>query len=153
MNENILDEQQLENSNLRRRDLLPTWIKVFTWIFLIFGAIAPLVPIMGIMGVGFNLSLYGLETMNPISLIGIFITCLFALKGVVAFGLWTEKEWAVNFAIIDAIIGIIVCVFVMIILPFLINSNGMKISLRLELIALIPYLLKMRKIKPEWIRL
>jgi hypothetical protein len=151
MNDNILDEQQLENSNLRRRDLLPTWIKVFVWIFLIFGAIVPIVMILGIIGMNFNLSLYGLETMRPISLTGIFITILFALKGIVAFGLWTEKKWAVNLATIDAIIGIIVCVFVMAILPFISNSNEMNVSLRLELIPLIPYLIKMRKIKIEWL--
>lgn len=151
MNENILDEPQLENSNLRRRDLLPTWIKVFVWIFLIFGVTVPVVLILGVVGMNFNLSLYGLETIRPLSLIGIFITILFGLKGVVAFGLWTEKEWAVNLAIVDAIIGIIVCVFVMLILPFIGDTNGMNISLRLELIPLIPYLIKMRKIKNEWL--
>lgn len=151
MNEDILDEHQLGNSNLRRRDLLPTWIKVFVWIFLIFGAIVPVVLILGIVGMDFNLSMYGLETTRPISLIGIFITFLFALKGFVAFGLWTEKEWAVNLAITDAILGIIVCVFVMVILPFISNSGGMNINLRLELIPLIPYLIKMRKIKIAWL--
>lgn len=149
MNENILDVQQLETADLRRRDLLPIWIKIFVWIFLFFGAIVPIVVIFGIFGMKLNLSLYGLDTIEPISLLGMFITLLFALKAVVAFGLWTEKKWAVNWAIIDAIIGIIVCVLVMGILPFV--GTGLSFSLRLELIALIPYLIKMIKINPEWI--
>ena len=150
MNDNILDEEQFEHTNLRRRDLLPIWIKIFTWIFLLFGAIAPIALIFGIIGMRFNLALYGLETIQPLSLAGILIIILFAIKGVVSFGLWTEKEWAVKLAIIDAIIGIIVCVFVMVIIPFISQNNGMNISLRLELIPLIPYLIKMRKIKTEW---
>tara|TARA_X000000368_G_C22607672_1_gene526560 strand:- start:36 stop:482 length:447 start_codon:yes stop_codon:yes gene_type:complete len=147
MNENILDDQQISNRKSRRRDLLPVWIKVFIWIFLIFGAIVPVAIILGIIGINFNISLYGLETMKPISLIGMFIIFLFGLKGVIAFGLWTEKNWSVNLAIIDAIIGIIVCVFI-ISISFI--ENRTNISLRLELIPLILYLIKMRKIKVEW---
>lgn len=149
MEKNILDEQQFESSKLRRRDLLPMWIKIFTWIFLIFGAIVPIILILGIIGMSANLSLYGLETMQPLSLTGIIITILFALKGVVAFGLWTEKEWAVTLAIIDAVIGILVCITIMAIIPLL-SKYGMSINLRLELIPLFLYLIKMREIKSEW---
>ena len=49
--------------------------------------------------------------------------------------------------IADAIIGITICILVM--LYPIINSEA-KFSLRLELIALIPYLLKFLKIKTEW---
>ena len=96
MSDNILDEQQFGYSALRRRDLLPLWIKIFIWIFLIFGTILPVILILGIIGINFNLSLYGLETTQPLSLIGLLITILFALKGIVAFGLWMEKEWAIK---------------------------------------------------------
>ncbi len=150
MNENILDDQQIQNLNLRRRDLLPTWIKIFVWIFLIFGAAIPIILILGAIGMNFSISLYGLQTMNPFSLVGLFLTLLFILKGIVAYGLLTEKEWAVKFAIIDAVIGILVCILVTAILPFLGNNNGMNISFRLELIPLILYLIQMKKIKSEW---
>lgn len=149
MDENILDEHHIENTDLRRRDLLPFWIKIFVWTFLIFGAFVPVILILGILGKDCNLALYGLGTARPFSTIGISITFIFALKGLVAFGLWKEKEWAVNLAIADAIIGIIVCVYVAFILPFV--TNGINISLRLELIPLIAYLIKMTKIKNEWL--
>jgi hypothetical protein len=147
MNENILDEPQFESSSLRRRDLLPGWIKVFTWIFLIFGAMMPIVLILGIVGMNFQISLYGLETNQPLSLIGIFLTAIFALKGVTAFGLWTEKEWAVQIAILDAVFGIILCIYLTI-LSSATDSFGNNI--RLEILILIPYLIKMIKIKSDW---
>jgi len=113
MSENILDDDHLLGPNASRRDLLPMWIKVFVWIFLIFGALVPVALILGVAGVNFSLSLYGLETIDSLSLIGVSIMCLFIFKGIVAFGLWTEKEWAVSLAIADASIGIILCILAM----------------------------------------
>lgn len=115
---------------------------------MIFGVIAPVGLILGVLGIDFNLALYGLETMEPLSGIGLSVILLFALKGAVSYGLWTEKDWGVNLAIIDAALGIAICVIVMIIVPFL--YTGSNINIRLELIALIPYLIKMNKIKSEW---
>ncbi len=142
MSEEILDDEQLEHANERRRALLPLWIKIFVWIFLLLGAIVPVAFIMGLLGMKFSLSLYGMETMQPLSYMGLTILALMALKGIVAFGLWMEKEWVVNLAIGDAVIGIVVCILVMILLP----SN----MLRLEIAILIPYLLKMRRYRVEW---
>jgi len=149
MNNEILDDQ-LQNSLGRRRALLPVWIKVFVWIFLILGAIVPFVFLLGVFGGTAELSLYGLETNQPFSLVGIVITLLFLIKGVVAFGLWTEKTWAVKLAILDGFIGIILCAYLMFIQPFLLADGGMDIDLRLELIPLVFYILKMKEIRSEW---
>jgi len=145
LHESILDAE-FEKPQLRRRDLLPTWIKVFIWIFIIMGAFIPFGFIAGIFGIPFSISLYGFGTMNPLSITGLFLTGLFLLKGVVAFGLWTEKEWAVNLAMIDGLIGIILCIAVMIVVPA--TSGG--ITFRLDLFLLIPYFLKMKSLKSEW---
>jgi len=134
----------------RRRKLLPTWIKVFVWIFLLFGVMMPVSLIFGIMGLGFSLSLYGLDSLDPFSPVGLFITLLFTLKGLVAFGLWTEKDWAVRVALVDAVLGILLCVMVMLILPFLNAQDGLNLTFRLELFALVPYFSKMQKIKVDW---
>ena len=114
---------------------------------MVLSSITPITLVLGLLGYHPNLSLYGIETYDPISLIGILLHVLFAFKGVVAFGLWFEKKWAVQLAIIDAISGIIICIIVVIIMAF---SNHHIISIRLEFIALIPFLIKMKKIKPEW---
>lgn len=150
MNKTEIIDGELSNSSERRRKLLPTWIKIFLWIFMVFGMIAPIGLIFGVLGIDFSLALYGLESTKALSITGLLIILLFSIKGAVSFGLWTEKDWAIKLALVDAIIGIIACSVVMIILPFLIENNGFHFSLRLELIALIPYLIKMNKIKGDW---
>lgn len=146
LHESILDAE-FENSRLRRKDLLPAWIKVFIWIFMIMGAFVPFGFIAGIFGIPFSITLYGLGTVSPLSIMGIFLSGLYLFKGIIAFGLWTEKQWAVDMAIIDGLLGILICIVVMIMIP---TSSG-GISIRLDLIILIPYFLKMKNIKLEWI--
>lgn len=147
----LLDDQ-LSPRPERRRKLLPLWIKIFLWIFIVFGVFVPVVLIMGIFGLETTLSLYGLETQQPFSVSGLLLTAIFTIKGAVSYGLWTEKDWAVKLAIADAIIGIITCSVIMIGLPILIENSSFGFNIRFELIALIPYLLKMMKIKDEWER-
>lgn len=137
-------------SNKRRRSLLPLWIKIFIWIFLVMGSIAPIGLIVGMFGIKFQLSLYGLETVNPLSFVGLGLICIFLFKGITAYGLWFEKQWAIIVGQIDAIIGILICAFVMMILPFIDTHLGFKLNIRLELVLLIPYLVKLEKIKKEW---
>lgn len=143
--EQILDTH-LQEPQKRRRALLPLWIKVFTWIFLVFGAVVPIALVLGILGINFNLSLFGLETTQVFSIIGIIIVLLFAIKGITAWGLWTEKDWAITIGQTDAIISIIICV----VGTFIDTSGGFKLTVRLELIPLIPYLIKLNKIKKLW---
>jgi hypothetical protein len=132
----------------RKRDLLPLWIKVFLWIFLFMGSILPVIIVFSLMDYSVSLAIYGVESDTVFSAIGFILTCLIAYKGVIAYGLWTEKKWAITYAIYDAKIGIVACVVSMI-LPLIIYSS-FHFSLRLELIALVPYLFKMQEIKKEW---
>ncbi|MEM6298588.1 MAG: hypothetical protein AAF740_07870 [Bacteroidota bacterium] len=152
MNEEILDENQLQSNGPRRRALLPIWIKVFIWIFLVMGALIPVAAVLGLLGFTFGLSIYGLESNAPLSLTGLIVMSIFSLKGAVAFGLWTEKRWAAKLALVDAAVGLFICVLVSM-LPFVaIEGNFISIdaSFRLEILFLLPYLLVMRKIAPEW---
>lgn len=130
----------------RRRKLLPWWITVFIWVFLLFFALMPVAFIMGLLKYNFEISLLGLTTNQPISIIGLFLILLFAFKGVTAFALWTEKNWAVDLAKIDAIISIVVCFLVMGYALFVLHS----FSLRLELIVLFLYYYKMNQIQYDW---
>ena len=149
--EPIIDSGLNNNTfTIRRRKLLPWWIKVFIWIFLVFGAIAPVGFIFGLFGFQFKLALYRFETFLPLSYIGLGITFLFILKGVTAFGLWMEKDWAITLGQIEAILGVVICVFAMI-LPFVDKNPDFTFSLRLELVLLIPFLIKLGKIKEEWL--
>ncbi|HTJ49265.1 MAG TPA: hypothetical protein VL443_07390 [Cyclobacteriaceae bacterium] len=160
----ILDDQLNPNklNNVRRRDLLPMWIKVFLWIFLVMGGFAVLGWFSGFAGVKFNTSLYGISSSEPLSEFGVALMLLFLLKAIVAFGLWTEKDWAITAGTVDAVLGIGICIFVMVLTPIFFPTNPVSHSggvtklqfanfnLRLELIALIPYLMKLRKINAQW---
>lgn len=140
---------EFENTTLtRRRNLLPTWIKIFLWFFLIGGAIAAILLMAGSFLTHISLSLYGIKANHPYSMIGLLISSLFLYKGIVAYGLWFEQKWAVQAAIADAIIGIAICLIMMVIIPF--TFPNISFTLRLELIPLYFYLVKMQKIKKTW---
>jgi len=129
----------------RRRNLLPWWIIGCIWIFLLTFAVMPIAIVLGVLKFDFELSLLGLTTHEPVSLIGLIVVLIFLLKGITAFALWTEKRWAVSLAKIDAIISIVICCCVMAYGMF----TGM-FTLRLELAALFPYYYKMSKIQYDW---
>ena len=150
--EQLVLEPLLEQSAVPRRKLLPVWIKVFVWIFMIMAAIVPLAFAFSLFGGTFQISLYGLESNTGLNTIGASALMLFLLKGIVAFSLWTEKDWAVDMAIVDAILGIIVCLFVMMVYPFIDDTEGFTLNIRLELLLLIPYLHKLQNIKRLWKR-
>lgn len=139
-----------QNNPSRRRHLLPLWIKIFIWVFLILGIIAGLVLSFGFFLDDTDLSLYGLSTTHPYSVTGIIICWLFILKGVVAYSLWFEYRWASKAAIIDAIVGIAICIAV-IIRTFILTSY--PYTFRLELIPLYFYLIDMLKIDKIWTRI
>lgn len=130
----------------RRRKLLPWWIIAFLWLFLAFFALMPVCLIMGLLKYNFEISLLGLTTHQPISLIGMSLMLLFSFKGIVAFALWTEKTWAVGMAKIDAIVSVVVCVLVMIYSIVVQHS----FSFRLELVVIGLYYYKMNHIQYNW---
>lgn len=132
----------------RRRNLLPTWIKIFLWIFLIGGATAAIILMAGSLMTHISLSIYGIKADHPYSMTGLLISFLFLFKGIVAYGLWFEQKWAPQAAIADAIIGIAICLIMMVIIPFTIPA--ISFTIRLELIPLYFYLTKMQNIKKTW---
>jgi hypothetical protein len=150
----ILDINLVENATIqngqRRRDLLPKWIKFFTWLFMIFGAMSPIGFVAGLLGANFSLALFGFETTDPLSLVGVGLISLFIFKGIVAYSLWMEKDWAIQIAEVDAYLCIAICVLSMIFFPFTYTENSYSFKLRIELFLIIPYLLKLRKLKSDW---
>ncbi len=140
---NLLDEFAIENlPSVRRRKLLPVWIRIFVWIFMIMGGIAIPVLFMGLLGMRPNLALYGLETNVMASAVGALLLFLFLYKGVVAAMLWFEQGPAVVLAILDAVLGIVICLWVMFASPHFV--------FKLELVALVPYLALMISLRKRW---
>ncbi len=145
----ILSEVVDQNNEIKRKQLLPWWIKIFTWIFIGLALVVFFGLILGVLGYDFQLGLYGLETNKPFSTIGIFVMTLFLFKGITSYGFLKEENWAVTLGIIDSLTGIFICVVVMF-FPSIVKVNQKNISLRLELILLIPYFVKLIKIKSAW---
>lgn len=135
----ILDDIVQRINKVRRKDLLPWWIKVFSWIFLVFGALGILGIVCGILGYQIALSFFGLATKDPFSMDGIVIIGLLLFKAIVSYGLLWEQGWAVVAGIIDAILGILICIIMV-----------FYSSYRLELVFLIPYLIRLLKIRSQW---
>ncbi|MEX6691208.1 hypothetical protein QTN47_27105 [Danxiaibacter flavus] len=139
--------EELESLTIKRIKLIPLWIKIFAWIFLIMAGSIPIIIILALINGSGLLSLYGFQTLTPFSLTGILIMLAFALKGIVAFGLLKEKDWAIKLGLTDGFTGIAACTFATL-LPLFTNFTGFTI--RLELVALIPYVMKLLSIKSQW---
>ncbi|SFD84242.1 hypothetical protein SAMN05518672_103467 [Chitinophaga sp. CF118] len=132
----------------RRWAILPLWIRIFTWGFLIAGALMPFIILLRIFRVQVIMSLYGLETTNVFSTTGLILASLFMLKGIAAYGLWAEKNWAILIAQIDALLGIIICIAYIFIRQD--TPNGFTVIFRLDLILLVVYIVKLYRIKHRW---
>jgi hypothetical protein len=128
-----------------RRMLLPLWVKIFIWIFIVLGAITPIGYILGSMGANFHFSIFGLDSNEPFSIQGMILFCLFVYNGIVAYMLWTEKKLAVAMALVAAYLNGLVCVGTM----AMALTNG-NINLRLELIPIFFFIKKLRSIRDIW---
>jgi hypothetical protein len=146
----ILDQEYPQES-IRRRKLQPWWMKTFSWIFMIF---IPFIPVVFVLYLFFHLksqiALYGIETMEPLSVTGVVLSLIFLLKGAVGYGLWFEKDWAINAGILDAIIGIIVCLCVMFVFPLTGVLNSTNMNFRLEILFSGLFLYKLLQLKRQW---
>jgi hypothetical protein len=119
-------------------------MKFFIWLFIVFAVIVFIILIFSIGSTGnSHISLCGIETTQPASCTGIFLIFIFLYKGISAYALWSEDDMAIIFGIADAIPGIIICSFVMIV-PFILPQYRASFKLRLEPVLLIPYLLQLK---------
>jgi hypothetical protein len=146
-NENTSRFDEFETSYFSRRTLLPTWIKVFCWIFMFLGATGILMIPTGLMGYSYDISIYGIESYGILTLSGLIGSVIMIFKGFTAYSLWFEKDNAILLGKIDAIAGIVICIAMMVLSPILEDGN---FSLRFELLFLIPYYQKMNKIEYFW---
>ena len=133
----------------RRRALLPVWMKIFIWLFIVAGCICVPLFILGLVGMNFQVALYGLESNDSTSFVGMLVLLLFIFKGLVSFGLWFEAKWAVGLGIIDAGVGLLIC-FVTTFRPDLFPGNQAARFFRLEIIFLVVYLIKLFRIREKW---
>ncbi|GAA3944277.1 hypothetical protein GO495_22460 [Chitinophaga oryziterrae] len=134
----------------RRWLILPWWIRAFSWLFLLTGALSPFILIAGLFGIQVSLSLYGMESTGPVSFAGFCLVVLFMLKGIAAYGLWAEKNWGIVMALADGLLGVVIRIVSMFIPDHSNSTQGFILNFRLDLIVLVIYLIKLYRLKGQW---
>ena len=142
-------ESAMESESQKRKKLVPLWIKVFGWLFIVMGATAPFgyaYTVLTKTESGFML--LGLEaTGATLSFTGVFLMVVFLSLGVSAYGLLFGKSWGVKACLFTGYIGVCIAVYSMV---SGLLKGGMEI--RLELLIQIPYLIKLHKIRAPWLQ-
>ena len=133
----------------RRWDILPLYVKAFTYLFLLTGLLAPPLLILHAYGLPVPLSIYGIEVQGLLFHSGgLLVLALYFLKGVAAFGLYNEETWGLDVALFDAVAGVAIC---------LAGMSGLDLFptvdtlwFRLELFLLLPYALHLYRNRAAW---
>ncbi len=149
--ETIQNEQELGNDKPQtRRSLIPLWIKIFGWLFIVMGTLVPFIYIGSlIFGYTSSYTIFGLEYEgNATAFMPLIISIVMFINGLCAFGLLFGKDWGLSACIVFGYVGVALCLGTMLFEVFF-HSNG-NLVIRLELIFQIPYLIKLHKLKAHW---
>ena len=132
-------------TNIRRRDLLPWWIRFFCWVFMVLGGIACLTVTALLFNETPAISLYGYDATDdyPLNLLLVILSYIF--NAVTGFLLWNEYKKAVVWGQLCAAWGIAMCAMAMI---TAFKAGGFM--LRLEILFLILFYSRLTSIKGRW---
>lgn len=131
-----------------RRALVPLWIKIFGWLFMAMGLAVPVLDVVvTILGQPASYALFGLQhhgsPFHPVALVISAITLSLAVS---AYGLLFGRAWGLNACLVTGYGGAAICIATMVYSLFSENS----LTIRLELLVHLPYLMRLHKIKPLW---
>jgi hypothetical protein len=142
MEAEILDSELDKSTADLRKELLPKWIKVFGYIF-IFGGIGALINFIFSLTFGTEGSymILGLKSHGPAySPMILVLHSIFWLNGICAYGLLFGKNW-----------GLLACIiFGYVCLAISIGTTLVGPSIHLEPLVLIPYVIKLHKLRIYW---
>lgn len=130
-----------------RRKLVPLWIKIFGWIFMVMGAVIPLLAVVAVaMGQPASYEIFGLQYRgSPFHPMALIICAIILSLAVSAYGLLFGKPWGLSACLVTGYAGVAICLGTMV---YTLTQG--KFTLRLELLVHAPYLIKLHKIKPLW---
>ena len=131
-----------------RKRLVPTWIKVFGWLFIIMGASIPVLPILAHqLGQPASYTMFGLSYVgSPFHPMALLISAIILSLAVSAYGLLFGRSWGLKACLATGYLGVAICIFTTLYAIFVLGS----FTLRLEFLIQIPYLMRLHKIKPYW---
>ena len=130
-----------------RKSIVPGWIKFFGWLFMIMGVFAPLAFIVSLAtGSESSFTLFGLEsTGSSLSVASVLINGLLLILGVSAFGLLFGKSWGLKACLFSGYLGLVVVV-----ISTVLQFSAGNLTIRLEPLIQIPYLIKLHKMRAQW---
>ena len=138
---------QLSNIQAYRKSLLPTWIRFFSWIFFILAFAVPVGFVVGLISPeNFKMYFLGLSFSGPpFHPFAIAIESLMLLFGVAAYGLLWGKRWGINVGILCGVLAFVI--------PVSATANSLlysRISIRVDFLFAIPFLIRLLKIRNKW---
>ncbi|RKO69951.1 hypothetical protein D7322_18940 [Sphingobacterium puteale] len=137
-------------NKIKRRNLLPWWMKLFCWVVTVNAFFLILLMLLSLVqGEAVILGVYQLrfEIVNFKSPVVVLGNLSMLFKVVVAYMFWFEKGRAISYGKIDVLISIIF--YSILIVDCLINSGVIRIPL--EGLLLIPYYFWLHKNEYPWI--
>lgn len=135
-------------ASTHRKKLIPLWIKIFGWIIMVMGAAASsLAIIMAVLDEPVTYEIFGLSyDGSPLHPMALLIPAIILSLAISAYGLVFGRSWGLNACLVTGYGGVVICLGTMV---YSVVSHG-SLTIRLELLIQLPYLLKLHKIKPFW---
>ena len=123
---------------------LPFFIRAFCYYFMLSGVVVLIIAISQLFGVKATISIYGLESKSLLTITGVVTIIVYAFKFLVAWGFYKGMEWAKTLAHIDAVIGILICIFMIFGLIYF-DQPIFPRKISFDLFFLIPYLIILKQ--------
>jgi hypothetical protein len=136
------------SADQNRTKLLPLWIRIFCWIFLVAGAFVPLLLLIGpFYPAPMHFSLFGWShDGSPYDVMSLLILAYLAASGAAGYGLLWGRPWGWDAGIVVGTIGLVVA------LASLVNARQPdgSIYIALEPVLQVPYLYTLWRIRHGW---
>lgn len=131
-----------------RKKLVPLWIKIFGWLFMAMGVAVPLLAIaIAALGQPATYEMFGLRHHgSPFHPMALLISAIILSLAISAYGLLFGKSWGLNACLVTGYGGVAICLGTM---AYSVAQGSLTI--RLELLVQVPYLMKLHKIRPLWL--
>jgi membrane-associated HD superfamily phosphohydrolase len=94
---------------MKRKEILPAWIRFFSWFFLLM-AVTPVIYVAGLVwGFTYNITAFGLiaKETNSYSPLATYLAAILTLSAVVAYGILWGKNWAIRLGMVYGIIALV----------------------------------------------
>lgn len=144
----VADSVATSDAAIERRKLVPRWIKIFGWIFMVMGIAIFVLPIAAPLGKPATYEIFGLHHQGaPFDPMALTISAIILSLAASAYGLLFGRSWGLTACLVTGYVGVAICLGTM---AHSVTSQG-SLAIRLELLLQIPYLVKLHKIRPLWL--